>query len=115
LSCASKGCPALLSRAYTADRLNDQLDLACRAWVRSNAAQINTQAKTVALSSIFDWYGDDFLAQWEDKANIPGVEGKQQAALNFIAFYSGSATATWLTAGGYTVTWATYDWAVNKR
>jgi hypothetical protein len=115
LSCASKGCPALLSRAYTAERLNDQLDLACRAWVRSNAAQINTQAKTVALSSIFDWYGDDFLAQWEDKANIPGVEGKQQAALNFIAFYSGSATATWLTAGGYTVTWATYDWGVNRR
>ena len=61
VNCASIGCPALREEAFTAARLDAQLDeqttrfMADRTRNRWDAAR-----GRLALSRIFDWYGEDF-------------------------------------------------------
>jgi hypothetical protein len=112
LNCASRGCPALQIRAFEGPSLEAQLDAAARDWAARNAVEINRSDKTVQLSQIFDWYGEDFALASEP--DIPGVNGKHNAALQFVAAHSSEETARWLRAGGYGVSWAPYDWSVNE-
>jgi len=114
VNCASKGCPPLATDAFTGPTLDAQLTAASRAWSRENAVTITEDS--VALSAIFDWFGDDFVGSWGPAHHdIPGVEGKQEAALNFVAQYLDDEQRVWLHAGGYTVTYAEYDWSLNAR
>ncbi len=114
VNCASIGCPPLRTRAYTTAGIDAELDEASRTWVRRNA--LDKTGDEVALSRIFDWYGEDFLPSYgSEHFDIPGVEGKQEAALNFIAAYSDAETKGWIRAGGYSVSWSAYDWRLNKK
>ncbi len=112
INCASKGCPPLRAGAFTATGLDGQLDQAASAWARGNAVVIG--ADRVGLNRIFDWFGEDFVAGYgAGHHDIPGVDGKQEAALNFVAAHLPEDTRTRLQAGGYTVYYTTYDWTVN--
>jgi hypothetical protein len=112
LNCASKGCPPLYATPLTATDQGAQLDAAAKRWVRTNAYHLSGSA--IALSEIFDWYSTDFAK--ETTGDIPGVDGKAEAALWFLAKYSDdSATKAKLTAGGLTPSWQTYDWSSNAK
>jgi len=113
VNCASRGCPPLASTAFTGSGLDRQLDDVARRWIRTNGVTIDSSAGTVGLSKIFEWYGDDFLGAYGG-TDIPGVDGKQEAALNFAARYLPDQ-ATWIQQGGYTVTFSDYSWALNKQ
>ena len=109
LNCASKGCPPLAPRAFLGATLESQLDEAARRW----AATMPLRGNVLALNSIFDWYSADFTPKYGRAAfDVPGLEGAQEAAVNFLARHAPDR-ADALRRGGYTVTWATYDWAVN--
>lgn len=111
LNCASMGCPPLSPRVYTAATLDAQLDAAARAWV----ATATLTGDTLTVSTILDWFGDDFVpAYGPARFDIPGLEGKQEAAANFVATYAPDKAAA-LRKGGYRVVYAPYDWAVNGR
>lgn len=111
LNCASKGCPPLSATVFLADTLDAQLDAVARAW----AASTVIAGGTVTISRIFDWFGEDFLPTYGSaRRDIPNLDGKAEAAINFIASYS-SDKATFLNAGGYTVVYADYDWRLNQQ
>jgi hypothetical protein len=57
LNCASRSCPPI--GVYSADRIDEQLDLATRSFVDADVA-INAEQGEIQLSRIFSWYGDDF-------------------------------------------------------
>jgi hypothetical protein len=59
LNCLSIGCPNLLPQAYTAARLERQLDSAARAFV-NHPRGISFTGGKVQASSIFEWYAGDF-------------------------------------------------------
>lgn len=59
VNCAAKSCPRLLNAAYLPAQLNVQLDRMTRAFVNNPAAN-QLSEKKVAISKIFDWYGEDF-------------------------------------------------------
>jgi len=113
VNCASLGCPPLATTPFTAAGLDAELDAASRRWVQTTAVSIDQTKGTVSLSRIFDWYGKDFLAT--ATADVPGIEGKKDAALQFVARYLPKEEAAWLMAGGYAVSWAEYSWVVNAR
>lgn len=114
LNCASKGCPPLRNRAYTMVDLEPQLDDACRAWARGSG--MRWEGNTLQLTSIFDWYGDDFLALYgKESYDVPGLSGKQEAAVNFLATYADPTSAVKLRAGNFKTVWMVYDWSVNGR
>lgn len=63
LVCASIGCPILRSEAYTAEKLDQQLDEQTKLYLHnSNGLQLNDEKKKVYISSIFKWYKEDFTS-----------------------------------------------------
>jgi len=59
VNCASISCPKLQNRAYTGDKINEQLDDAAREFLSDTGKNKITPEKA-QLSKIFDWYGGDF-------------------------------------------------------
>ena len=111
VNCASRGCPPLSRTAFTGAGLDGQLDAVSRAWISGNG--ISIQDGAVSLNQIFDWYGDDFIP--DSDVDIPGVDGKAEAALSFAARYLPAEQAAFIKAGGYTVGYGRYDWALNQQ
>jgi hypothetical protein len=59
VNCASISCPKLMNRAYTSERLDQQLDQAARDFINDPSRNIIEQDH-LQLSKIFKWYGGDF-------------------------------------------------------
>jgi hypothetical protein len=59
LNCASVSCPPLRAEAFTAARLDTQLDEQTRAWLADKSRNIIGKDK-LQLSKIFSWCGGDF-------------------------------------------------------
>ena len=61
VNCASIGCPALREEAFTADRLEVQLEeQASRFMSDRSRNRWSAQGETLEVSKIFDWFGEDF-------------------------------------------------------
>ena len=83
--CASVGCPRLLNRAYTAEAVDEQLDANARDFF-SRSRNFRVEDGTVYLSSILDWFGEDFgdstgevlgrIRQWVPEAAKPKLAGR---------------------------------------
>lgn len=114
LNCASKGCPPLPLKPISGATLDADLDAASKRWVATNAWVI--QDERIALNKIFDWYGEDFVPHYGEVHDVPGVSGKKQAALNFIAAHApNSGLAETAKNPGVKVVFGDYDWGLNKR
>ncbi len=59
VNCASMGCPSLLPEAFIASKLDSQLDSAALNFLE-NKSKNYLENKTLYVSKIFKWYGDDF-------------------------------------------------------
>ena len=59
VNCASIGCPALREEAYTADKLEAQLQAQTIRFLSDNSRNF-VEKNTLNVSSIFKWYGKDF-------------------------------------------------------
>jgi len=57
LNCGGRSCPPI--RSYTAEKLDEQLDIAARSFV-DGTVDIEPGSGTVTLSKIFRWYESDF-------------------------------------------------------
>lgn len=61
LNCASKSCPPLHNRAFTAENLDRTLDQLTKNFINRNRLGINRlDSKTIKISEIFNWYEADF-------------------------------------------------------
>ena len=61
LNCASRSCPPLNREAFTAPKLEEQLERLAKGFVNSErGVKYNAATKAAELSKIFDWYKDDF-------------------------------------------------------
>jgi hypothetical protein len=63
--CASVSCPDLRKEAFTADRLNEQLDDQVKLFLENTGKgmRIDEKKKKVYVSSIFKWFDEDFESQ----------------------------------------------------
>ncbi|WP_405227022.1 DUF547 domain-containing protein [Dokdonia sp. Asnod1-B02] len=96
INCASISCPPLLREAYTAGKINEQLERATKEFINSDK---NTVAANKAeLSSIFKFYTKDFY------------RGSSESLIPYINKYS-----TVEVAGDATVTFKEYNWELNKQ
>ena len=59
VNCASKGCPPLYREPFEGAKLEKQLDDVTRSFI-NDPARYRLDAKTLAVSRIFDWYRGDF-------------------------------------------------------
>ena len=99
LNCGGRSCPPI--RVYEADKLDQQLDLATRAFLQS-AVTIRPESEEIVLSAIFRWYAADF--------------GGRDGLLHFLATYlPAEHHRQWLLTAGSDrrFTYSPYDWRLN--
>jgi len=112
LNCASISCPRLPREAFTGPLLQQQLEHEARTFfAKESNLKIDHQASVVYLSSIMDWYQDDFIA-WLEKHH----PDRRASLLGYVALYVDDQTAGELAkAGGYGVEFVPYDWTLNDQ
>lgn len=101
--CASIGCPRLWNHAYTADDLDAQLSQNARDFfAQDRNFRVGNDGRTVQLSSILDWFADDF-----------GATTSRQ--LRTIAPYVPEEHRPLLEKGRVDVEYLDYDWNINEQ
>ena len=110
LNCAAVSCPPLGRRAFRAATIDRDLDDAFSAFAASpRAARI--EGRQLILSSLFDWFADDFEAGGRRVGDvIVGAGGGRSPAIR-ARLASQSAAAL---RGDRSVRFV-YDWTVNRR
>ncbi len=98
VNCASIGCPNLAAEVFTSDTLDEQLDQAASEYL-DHPRGILIDGDDLHLSSLFDWYADDF--------------GKdQKAVLATLSRHTTVADVEAITGFTGTPVYA-YDWGLN--
>jgi Protein of unknown function, DUF547 len=107
LVCAARGCPPLWNRAFTGDKIDDQLAAAMKRFVSTpKQCAIDVDRRAIRISKVFEWYGSDFLDNkfTPHAASIP----------KFLAAYVvDEPVAKALLEGTWDVTYVEYDWKLN--
>ena len=99
--CASKSCPFLRSEAYTAAKLDAQLDEQARQFVNDPSRnRFDKATKTAHLSEIFKWFDEDFR----------GAGSVQKYVAKYV---DDTDVARSLSSDAYRVEWIPYDWNLN--
>lgn len=107
LVCAARGCPPLWNRAYTDDKLDEQLDARMRNLINDpQRTQFDRAHRVIRLSKVFDWYKDDF--------SDPRFEPWADSPLEFIRRYvDDAALRDSLAKEKWSVEYLDYDWRLN--
>jgi hypothetical protein len=101
--CASESCPVLRSEAYRVAALDRQLDEQARRFVRDPSKnRFDAAARVLYLSSIFDWFREDF-------------ERTAGTLVGYVTRYADEPTAAALRQPGVQVEFLEYDWSLNGR
>jgi|GEM_PF-99144 len=115
LVCAALGCPPLREEAFTGVKLDRQLNDQSRLFLSDpEKFRIDRNSKTVYLSPIFDWFGEDFIKKHTPLSGFEDKSAKEKAVLNFISGYLNPEDQTYLKAGRYSVKFLKYDWTLNE-
>lgn len=115
LVCAAVSCPPLRNEPYTGEKLDAQLEDQTRQFLASpHGFRIDRAADEVYLSSIFQWFGEDWKATYGVEEKFTG-NANERAVLNFISGYLNPDDRAYLEAGDYKVKYLDYDWALNKQ
>ena len=94
LVCAAVSCPPLLPRAYDRADLDHVLTMNMRRFVLDTTRNhVDLAARTLRLSSIFDWYAQDFQAAGGVRAYVDAISPAD--------------------VSGYAVEFLPYDWSLN--
>jgi hypothetical protein len=116
LVCAAMGCPPLRNEPYTSERLSAQFDDQARRFLSNPAKfRIDRDAGRVYLSSIFKWFGDDFIPKYAVEDSYGNHSKKERATLHFVAGYLEKKDADYLASGNYDVKYLDYDWSLNEQ
>lgn len=105
LVCAATSCPPLRNEAYTADKLDKQLDDQGRTFIGNKKLnRFSSSDQRAKVSKIFEWYGADFGSTSAD-------------LIRFLAPYAPSAARSSMKAApsGWKVSYLPYDWSINGR
>jgi hypothetical protein len=100
LNCASVGCPPLAKEAYQGDRLDQQLDEACRRAL-NDTRWVRLRGEVIEATKIFEWYQDDFI-------------GEAGSVVAFIARCRIDGDELMKRAKGLKIRFTDYDWSLNR-
>jgi hypothetical protein len=109
VNCASIGCPALLDEAYVAEKLDQQLLESTRSFLRDRSRnRFNADVGTLEISSIFDWYAEDFGKGWR------GYDSREDFFRTHADWITGDTKDVGrLVEGPLKIKFLDYDWDLN--
>ena len=95
INCASFSCPKLVNEAYTADKMEKQLQAATFNFINDPSKNKITE-NSLELSAIFKWYKSDFT---EKRSLITYLQPYKKISLKEDA----------------KISYVSYDWQLNER
>jgi hypothetical protein len=104
LVCAARSCPPLRNEPFDPAGLDEQLDDQCRRWI-NDPSRNRAAGSSLALSRIFQWYGQDFTGPPHD-----GVAG----FVKRFAAPDGAIGRLLAEDADPSVTFLEYDWTLNS-
>jgi len=107
INCASIGCPMLRSEAYTAEKLDTQLDDQTRRFLSDHSRNRYARGR-LEVWKIFDWYAADFSHGWHGITSV-----KQFFAAHAADLTADAAGQTRIRAQKVFVNYLDYDWHLN--
>ncbi len=116
LVCAARSCPPLRREPYAGEVLDRQLEDQTRRFLADTEKfRLDEAARTVYLSPIFEWFGEDFLAAYGPGRIGSGRTDAERAVLSFVAQRLPSGPGRKLAQRRWTVSYLDYDWSLNER
>ena len=116
LVCAAMGCPPLLNKPYTGDRLEEQFDDQTRRFL-SDPKKYNIDRKggKVSLSPIFKWFGSDFIGKYGMEKTLPRLSENETAVINYLSRILEKDSRDYLVKGNFKIKYLSYDWSLNEQ
>ena len=109
VNCASVGCPMLREEAFTAERLDAQLEQQAQRFLADRTRnRWNAERGRLEVSKIFDWYGEDFTLGHRGITSLAGYLGRFADVLA-----DDPAVRGRIRAGQADIGFLDYDWALN--
>jgi len=109
LVCASIGCPMLRNEAYTAERLDAQLEDGMRRFFSDRTRnRYDSERNTLYVSKLFDWYGKDFEQGHAGFATLTATFAKYAERLA-----DAPQAQERIRRGDYHLEFLDYDWRLN--
>ena len=105
--CASIGCPALRSEAFTSDKLEEQLEDGMRRFL-GDATRNRASLDKLEVSSIFRWFREDFEKGHQGFQKVEDVFARYAPLLS-----SDPAVQAQLKARKLKPQFLDYDWSLN--
>ncbi|MCR4318765.1 MAG: DUF547 domain-containing protein [Candidatus Brocadiaceae bacterium] len=103
INCASMSCPKLLTEAYKAEKLEQQLETQAISFISNKSRNsLDKENEVLYLSSIFKWYEGDFIQKGEKLEE-------------YIARYLNQKDAEFIRNNKVTVKYLDYDWGLNEQ
>jgi len=115
VNCASIGCPMLGREAFTAEKLDAQLEDLMRRFLSDRTRnRFNAQTKTLELSQLFDWYADDFKKGGKSFLGYRGFTSLAELGARYAEQLADTeADRAALRAGSAPIRFIEYDWSLN--
>jgi Protein of unknown function, DUF547 len=105
--CASTGCPAIPTEAFTATKLDAQLDAGMARFVGDKSRNRYADGR-LQVSSIFKWFKDDFEKGYKGFSKIEDVFAKYADTLS-----NDTAIQGQIRAKTVSISHLDYDWSLN--
>ena len=109
VNCASISCPMLGTHAFTAEKLDAQLDDLFKRFMSDRSRnRYNAKTHAAEISRIFDWYGKDFAQGMKGFASVADVAARYADQLA-----DAPDDKTVLHEKRASITFLEYDWSLN--
>ena len=107
VNCAAIGCPALRAEAYAGDKLGAQLEDSTKRFLSDRSRNYYGNGR-MYISSIFDWYEEDFEQGWG------GIDSVAEFLAEYVAELEvDMSVANQLRADNIRIRHLKYDWSLN--
>ena len=115
LSLAARSGPKLMREAFTGPRVEGQLFLLTRKFVKDPAnVDVTPGRKKIRISKVFEWYGKDFKLDFGTPEPRGKFSADDSAILSFLAYYlEDEAKGEYLQEANYKIEYPHFDWSLN--
>lgn len=116
LVCAALGCPILRDEPYNGAGLDARLDdQTARFLSDPRKFRVDRKKGRVYLSSIFKWFGSDFVKSYGTAGKVSRFGETERAVLNFVSRHLDPKDRDYLEKGEFSIEYLPYDWTLNEK
>ncbi len=116
VNCASIGCPALREEAFTADKLDKQLEEQAMRFLSDRSRnRYDTKSDKLEVSMIFKWFKEDWESGYKGFDNkTPAIKSREDYFARYAKLLADApADQQKITDGKVGISFMDYDWSIN--